>query len=264
MFFTVSKIGAFFFAPTHIGLLLVAFGVALLHTRFTKTGRRLATVGVVALLVMGFSPLAATLIAPLENRFPPPPADAPPPDGVVVLGGAMDETITAARNQPVLNDAAERLTMLVELARRYPQARVVFTGGAAALTEASHTEAEAAARLLTEMGVEPGRVIYESRSRNTWENAVYTRALVAPEPSQRWLLVTSAWHMPRAMGIFRQVGFPVTAFPVDYHTANGRIDRSVVRSAADALRLLEMATHEWVGLVAYRLTGKSDALFPAP
>jgi uncharacterized SAM-binding protein YcdF (DUF218 family) len=265
MFFILSKIAAFFIAPSNALVFLITIGVVLLFTRYAKTGRKLAALGVAALLITAVSPLGRALTTELENRFPPPPEDAPPPDGIIVLGGAMDERITAARGRAALTEAGERLVAFAELARRYPQARLVFTGGSASLTDSRHTEAEAAAVFFREIGLDPDHVIYENRSRNTWENAVFTRELVKPAPSERWLLVTSAAHMPRAMGIFRQVGFPATAFPVDYRTTgrNGwgwRPDRHI----ADALEFFDAATHEWIGLVVYRLTGKTDALFPAP
>lgn len=264
MFFILSKIGEFFVTPAHVGLIVAVFGVVLLFTRFAKIGRALAALGVVALLVLSFSPLGVLLVLPLENRFSPPPDDAPAPDGIIVLGGSVDEDVSAARGRTALNDAAERLTALVELARIYPRARLVFTGGSASLAGAAHTEAAAAERFFHEMGIEPGRIVYESRSRNTWENAVFTRDLVAPKPGERWLLVTSAFHMPRSMGIFRRIGFPVIAFPVDYRTSGGASEWTPRRNAPESLRLVDIAAHEWVGLVVYRLTGKTDALFPAP
>lgn len=177
----------------------------------------------------------------------------------------MDEHITAARGRAAFNEAGERLLAFVELARRYPQARLVFSGGSASLTEARFTEADAAAVFFREAGLAPERVLYENRSRNTWENAVYTRDLARPASSERWLLVTSAAHMPRAMGIFRQVGFPATAFPVDYRTT-GHIGWSLRpdKHIADGLAFFDTAAHEWIGLAVYHWTGKTDALFPAP
>ncbi len=105
---------------------------------------------------------------------------------------------------------------------------------------------------------------FEDKSRNTWENAIFTRDLVNPKPGDTWLLVTSAWHMPRAMGIFRKAGFKVTAYPVDYLTYGNSRDLHPPRLALDEMERLENALHEWIGLVAYRLTDKTDALFPAP
>jgi len=264
MFFLVSKIGEFFVTPAHLALFLIAIGVALLFTRFAKTGRALAAAGTLALFAMSFSPLAIYLALPLENRFARPEADMPAPDGIVVLGGAFDENISMARGGVAFNDAAERLTAAVELSRRYPQARLLFSGGSAALRDKPYSEAEVAGRFFERMGVDPARLILEDKSRNTFENAVFAREMAAPKPGERWLLVTSAMHMPRSVGIFRRVGFPAIPYPVGYRTSGSWSKLTLHKNAADMLRLVDLAAHEWIGLVAYRLTGKTDALFPAP
>jgi uncharacterized SAM-binding protein YcdF (DUF218 family) len=261
MFFVASKIFEAVFAPVNFFLFLAAIGAALLYTRFWRWGRRLATAGAAALTIMVFSPIGGFLAAPLEARFPPPPEDMPAPDGIIVLGGSLDERLSSAIGRPVLADAAERLTAPVALKRRFPHARLVFTGGSAALRGSTSSEAAAAGRFWRDMGIDDGDALYEGRSRNTYENAVFSRELAQPKAGERWLLVTSATHMPRSVGIFRKAGWPVIAYPVDYHT-NGKIFPPL--QSGDRLRLVGAAAHEWVGLVVYWLTGKTDALFPAP
>lgn len=264
MFFVTSKILPFLLAPAHFVIFIGVIGAALLYTRWRGWGRALATFSAFALLLMAFGPLGDLLIAPLEARFPPPPTDMPAPDGIIVLGGSVDEQLSAERGRPALVDAAERLTAPIALKRKYPNARLVFTGGSAALRGSSHSEAEAAKRFWRDVGLDNDDILYEDRSRNTYENAAFTRELVEPKPGERWLLVTSASHMPRSIGAFRQADFPVIAYPVDYRT-NGEIGRlKFPRSATKALGLVESAAHEWAGLVAYWMTGKTDALFPAP
>ncbi|MBG0809814.1 YdcF family protein [Methylosinus sp. H3A] len=264
MFFQLSKIAEFFVNPAHLALLLASIGVALLFTRFAKTGRTLATAGVLALLAMSFSPLAIYLALPLENRFARPAADMPAPGGIIVLGGAFDENISMARGGVAFNDSAERLTATVELSRRYPQARILFSGGSSSLRGSPFSEAQVAGRFLEQMGVDPARIILEDKSRNTFENAVYSRELASPRPGEPWLLVTSAMHMPRSVGIFRRVGFPAIPYPVAYHTRGSWMDISLHKNAPEMLRLVDLTAHEWIGLLAYWLTGKTDALFPAP
>lgn len=264
MFFVVSKIFEFFAAPAHLALFVTALGAALLYTRCSRWGRRLAAVGAVALLLMAFGPIGHLLAVPLETRFPAPPDDMPAPDGIIVLGGSVDEHLSAELDRTVFVEAVERLTAPIALTRRYPKARLVFTGGSAALRGSRHTEAQAVQRFWREAGVDRGNVLYEDRSRNTYENAVFTRDLVRPNPGERWLLVTSATHMPRAVGIFRQAGFSVVAYPVDYRTAGRWLGWSFSRYPIKTLGLVDCAAHEWAGLIAYRLTGKSGALFSAP
>ena len=264
MFFVLSKLLGVVFDPTTFLVLAGALGLLLGLTRFAGAGRRLAIGAAIAFALVCYSPLSAILLRPLEERFPQPPADMPAPAGIVVLGGALDEGLTAARGQPSLNEAAGRLTAGVALALRYPQARLVFTGGAADIAQHGLDEARGVRELWLSLGVLPARMTFEDRSRNTFENAVLTKALVAPKPGETWLLVTSAAHMPRSVGIFRKVGWPVTAYPVDYRTAGTAYDWRPTSHPVDSQRRLEVALHEWIGLVAYRLTGKSAALFPAP
>jgi uncharacterized SAM-binding protein YcdF (DUF218 family) len=262
MFFLASKILGYLLAPVHVAIFLCAVGATLLYTRWQGWGRALATVGAFALLLMGFTPLGDMLAAPLESRFHEAPRDLPaPPDGIIVLGGAADAELSAERNWPSLSEAAERLTTPIALMRKYPQARLIFSGGSAA--PPGFPEIEVAKQFWSDAGVDESRVIFEGRSRNTVENAVFTRELVQPKAGERWLLVTSAMHMPRAIGVFRKAGFPVIAFPVDYRTHRD-IWRLEFPGALRALSLVESAAHEWAGLLAYWLTGKTDALFPAP
>lgn len=108
------------------------------------------------------------------------------------------------------------------------------------------------------------RLILEERSRNTRENARFSAELANPKPGERWLLVTSAWHMPRAVGCFRRAGFPVTAYPVDYRTAGPRDATRFNTFASDGLLEFDLAVKEWIGLVAYKLAGYTDAWMPGP
>jgi len=261
MFFIASKALWFFAAPSALLTLGALVGAAFAARR----GARLAAIGcLMALLVIGVAPAGALLIAPLENRFPGPPANLPPPYGVVVLGGAIDDDISRARGQTTFDEGAERLTEAAVLARRFPSARIVYTGGSNSLTGRPSGEAEDARRLLVAMGVDSQRITLETRSRNTDENARFTAALVHPESDQTWLVVTSAYHMPRAMGLFRKAGFAAIADPVDYRTEGGRSDWRVNVSLPRGLALFDLAAHEWVGLLAYRLSGRIDAWFPGP
>ena len=261
MFFIASKALWFFAAPSALLMLGALIGAAFSARR----GGQLLALGCLAvLLVIGAAPTGALLIAPLENRFPAPSANLPPPYGVVVLGGAIDDEITRARGQTTFDEGAERLTEAAILARRYPSARIVYSGGSNSLLGRPSSEAEDARRLLVAMGVDPQRITLESRSRNTDENARFTAAIVHPESGQTWLVVTSAYHMPRAMGLFRKAGFAAIADPVDYRTEGGRSDWRLNVSLPRGPALFDLAAHEWVGLLAYRLTGRIDSWFPGP
>jgi uncharacterized SAM-binding protein YcdF (DUF218 family) len=163
-----------------------------------------------------------------------------------------------------LDNAASRLTSGVALALRYPKARLVFTGGSSDLGATDLDEAGAVHRLWTSLGIPEARMAFENKSRNTFENAIFTRDLVAPKAGETWLLVTSAAHMPRSMGIFRQARFPVVPYPVDYHTFGDRRDWYPKLDMLHNFDRMFIAGHEFAGLLAYWLTGKTNALFPAP
>jgi uncharacterized SAM-binding protein YcdF (DUF218 family) len=264
MFFILSKIVGFFALPSDIAATLAALGVVLLFTRFRRAGRRLATLGVVLLLVAGLTPLGNALMLPLEERFPPWDASRGPPAGIIVLGGAVGPELSAARHTPDLNESAERITATAALARKYPAVRIVYSGGNARLVLTGGIEADYAIDLLESLGVARTRVLAERQSRNTIENAEFSKQIAQPKPGERWLLVTSAYHMPRAIGVFRRAGFPVEAYPVDWRT-RGPIDLWLpFESVTAGLRRTDTAVHEWIGLVAYWLTGRTSGLFPAP
>ncbi|MBL8569843.1 MAG: YdcF family protein [Phreatobacter sp.] len=267
MFFYLSKIVWWFAAPSNVLIGMVLVGALLLFTRWSRGGRRFVVFGALGLAFCGFSPLGVWLARPLENRFPVQSQEMQPPTGILVLGGSIDQLTTAARGGQVTMGAAPgRMTEAVALARRYPEARLVFTGGSSALLRSDAAdEAQSAAKLFAELGIAPERITIERESRNTFENATLTRELVRPKPGERWVLVTSAWHMPRSVGIFRRAGFDVIAYPTDFETRN--TDRELWRPilpASRGLDLVDRIAREWLGLLAYRVGGRTDALFPAP
>src|SRR5262249_12417166 len=219
MFFVLSKVLGFFAIPSNLVVSIGVLGLLLLPTRFARAGRRLAFTSLALLAILGLSPIGNALIIPLEDRFPPWAAAGGAPAGIVVLGGALSPHVSAARSEVALNESAERLTAVADLARRYPDARILFSGGSGALIFEEGTEAEFAVRVLESIGVARARIALEDRSRNTVENAIFSKALANPKPGERWLLVTSGYHMPRAIGIFRKAGFAVEPYPVDWRTS---------------------------------------------
>lgn len=266
MLFELSKILWWFVQPSKLWLLLVTLGVLLLYTRAKNFGRGLLSFAVIVAFLTVFLPVHTWLAGPLEQRFPELTELPANVDGIVVLGGAVSELLTAAYGQPALNDAAERMTQAVTLARRYPTAQLVFTGGTAIVnrdpTLPEVTEADVAKQLFENLGIEDSRLVLEDKSRNTWENAVNTKALVNPQPGQTWLLVTSALHMPRSVGIFRKVGWEVTPYPTDYEVIPGH--RQANLGFVDKLEIIDSATKEWIGMVSYYLMGRTAAVFPKP
>jgi uncharacterized SAM-binding protein YcdF (DUF218 family) len=264
MFFTLAKTVGFFSAPSNVLITLALIGVVLMATRFARAGRRVAVFAVIVLAVVGWSPLGNAIILPLEERFPPWDASRGVPTGIICLGGALDTVVSPVRGEVAVNEAAERMTAMAELARRFPDARIVFSGGSGRLLYDGATESELAERLFVSFGIEKSRITLEDKSRDTAENARLTRDIVQPKPNERWLLVTSAYHMPRAVALFREAGFSVEAFPVDYRTRGAADMLRPFSTLGDGLRRTDTAVREWAGLIVYWITGRTSELLPGP
>jgi uncharacterized SAM-binding protein YcdF (DUF218 family) len=260
--YLLSKLLWFVLRPGTFALLLCLIGFVA-WWRGRRWGRWPLAAGLGFFVAVIGTPLGPLLLMPLEERFSRP-AEAPPHvDGVIVLGGAVDQNLTEARGIPALNGAAERMTEAVVLARRYPEARIVFTGGQGSLVHGRLSEADVARALWSAMGLDQARVTYEDKSRNTHQNAVLTRELVRPRPGETWLLVTSASQMPRAVGVFRAAGWPVIPWPVNYRTGRG-FAALYDAPFPDRIAQVEGAVKEWIGLLAYWMMGRTDAPFPGP
>ena len=264
MFFLASKLLWIVAAPTNLMAGVAGLGLLLVALGRSRPGLGLVTGALLALVLLGFLPVGTSMLRPLEDRFPQASLEGLEPDGIVVLGGAIDQVIGAARGQVTISDSATRITAGAALARRFPRARLVYTGGSNALVSAIGGEAEDARRLWVALGIDPGRITIEDRSRNTDENARFVRDLLRPAPGQTWILVTSAYHMPRSVGLFRAAGFPVVPYPVDYRTTGTWRDAVPNLQLSVGLARLDFVTREWIGLVAYRLSGRIADIFPAP
>lgn len=265
MFFFLSKILWTLVAPASLLVLLLFAGAALMLTRFARAGRGLVYLSAVGFVLVGILPTGTIMLRVLEDRFPTPPADLPAPAGIIVLGGGVNEVVTRFRGPIELSGSGDRMTEGAMLARRFPQSKLIFSGGSAALFGSPYREAHVAEKLFLGLGLPREQMLFEQESRNTFENAIFTREFVKPQKGQTWLLVTSASHMPRAMGIFRKAGFDVTAYPVDFDTTGHRSE--LVRPSTEILRGLrrtDRALREYIGLFAYWWTQKTDALLPAP
>jgi uncharacterized SAM-binding protein YcdF (DUF218 family) len=266
VFYVLAKVLWFLLQPSSLMVGAVIAGAALMATRWRRLARALLWGGSLALVVGGLSPLGDALIRPLEYRFEAPDLERAGPSiaGIIVLGGGADQQATGTPQIAGLNEAAERYTEAVALARRLPGARLVFAGGSGGLITTDAPEAETAGRLFEALGVARDRITLEAASRDTYENALFTARMLKPGPNQRWLLVTSAWHMPRAMGCFRRVGFAVEPWPVDYRSSRAFDVTRTQSSVPDGLRRIDFIAKEYVGLVVYYMTGRTDALLPGP
>lgn len=251
---------AFFLVPSNLLALSAVFASGLLAMRF-RAARVVAAMCLAAIAVANLSPLGNMLLTPLEQRFP---ADAYPAqaiDGIIVLGGSYDTVSHSYQGTIVLGEDSEPLAVMIDLARRYPNARIIFSGGPS--TEGV-SEASIAKEYFVSLGILPERILVEGQSETTEENARFTANLVHPMASSRWLLVTSGYHMPRAVGAFRKAGMNVIAFPAGLRTHGWHDVWRPEGTATENLRRIDVAMHEWLGLIGYRLRGYSHEWFPSP
>lgn len=274
MFFAISKVLFSFVAPSNFCLLLIVGGLVLrFWARWHRLGLRLVVCGFCLLLVIGFSPLGKWLSMPLEERFV---GVEPPPAGaithIILLGGFEQAGVGNQRGQLSTNSAAERLLAIPVLARRYPAAKIVFTGGYGALIGEPINAVRGVQKYLIDAGIARERLVLEGRSRSTWENALFVKELLVADEGLcpcGHLLVTSSWHMPRSVGVFRKTGFDregskLYVWPVDYRTEGGLQIWMPFSWLYDGLLMTDQATKEWIGLFAYWMAGRTTELWPGP
>lgn len=260
-FFSFSKWLWFLVRPDHVLVWWLSAGVIALYLHRRRLALWLLSVEAVALLLLALFPLGNYLMYPLESRFPEPDLSKPVA-GVLILGGGEQGGLSAVWQTPLFNEAAERFMVVPMLARRFPDAQIVFSGGSGAYLNQRAKGADVAKAWFDEIGLGE-RVHYEGDSRNTDENFRNTLLLLGGVPKGRWLLVTSGFHMPRSVGIARQQGWDITPYPVDFYSS-GLSGWNYDPMLWNHLRELTIATHEWIGLVSYYVSGKSAELFPAP
>ena len=241
MTYYVSKVFWLFAAPTS-ALVLIGAGAAL----WAVLGNSICAAWLAAAMACGlvigaFTPIGLALTVPLENRFSFSRLDPQvPPDGIIMLPGG----------------AGDRFDVASKLSQDHPKARLAFCGFSVGDKNLI--------KRLADLGVDPARISMEPRPRTTSEDASYSAALLKPKPHERWLLVTAAMHMPRAVGCFRATGFQVEPYPVEFMTRGQSSPFTGFATGSSALAQLDRAAKEWIGLIAYRLMGKTDALFPGP
>ncbi|MBI1272683.1 MAG: YdcF family protein [Alphaproteobacteria bacterium] len=264
--YVFSKVFWLLFSPPSLLVILLAAGLVLGFCKpegLRRFGRRLLGLSAAALVAISALPMGEWLLTPLENRFPVP--DLPQKVyGIVVLGGTENEAVAFHRGQPSINYAGERLIQFTKLAREHPEAKLVFAGGTGRMKEGDLpvTESVVAKGLLQAMGMNR-KVVYESTSKNTFQNAANAAKLLGDEIRQPWVLVTSAFHLSRAVGVFEQQGWNVIPYPAGYFTT-GTYDTLIKFDVTRNLGQLHMAVHEWLGHIAYYLMGRMDSFFPGP
>ncbi len=211
-------------------------------------------------IFIGLLPIGNAVLTPLERSYPANP-EVSNPAGIIVLGGMEELGPEYGGQLAQVNAAGERLIVAMELANRFPQVPILYSGGKVALTPAAADAFSVGPDILRRLGLPEERLIVEDRSRTTAENAVLALAKVTDQDERPWLLVTSAWHMPRALGTFCAAGWSnLIPYPVDFR--GGSVFEEVRWNLAENLSDLNFGVKEWIGLLGYKVGGRIDAFFP--
>lgn len=262
--FEIGKILWMIVAPANLLVIALVLAWLLLRRRAGRWGGRLLAGLAILSVLIAATPLGSLPLMALENRFERPSVMPARIDGVVILGGGLMPLLSLSRDEPVmLASGSVRLAAFADLSRRYPEARLIFSGGSGSLFSPALSEAAIARSALERMGVDIERVRFEDRSRNTEENARYSQQAMRPAKGEKWLLVTSASHMPRAVGAFRAQQWDVIAYPVGYVTSSDLLD-SWGFDFLGGLAALQTGLREWIGLMAYYAASHTESLFPGP
>ncbi|MBE7732508.1 YdcF family protein [Devosia faecipullorum] len=263
MFFVASKAFWLLMQPISVVLLLILAGLASVLLQRRKSAIVLIAVAALVQGLLGFTSFGYVLIQPLEDRFAAPETLAGEVGTIVMLGGATMARPSTARQIAELNQGGDRLTTTLWLAQRYPQARIVLSGGGGLFSGDTESEAETVRRFMVGFGISEDRLVLEQDSRNTAENAAFTKAALA-DADGAIVLVTSAFHMPRSVGLYRAAGVDVVPWPTDYRSTGMQ---GLALDLANPNQNLDTATtaiREWIGLLAYFATGQIGDLFPSP
>jgi uncharacterized SAM-binding protein YcdF (DUF218 family) len=261
LFFWLSKLVWFVLSPLNFILILLLIVWLLILSNARRKVKPLMSVIVLSLLLIAIFPIGSWLLYPLETRFETNPALPEAIEGIVVLSGALNPDHSALWQQTQANGAVDRELTFMRLLRTYPDAVLIYTGGSSSLISNEHKAADVAKQLFAEQGIDTDRILFERQARNTHENAIFSFELAKPRLEKPWILITSAFHMPRSIGIFCKVGWPMLPYPVDHQTVPGK-QFNISFNLSAHLNMLNLAIHEWLGLIAYRLTGKTPAFLP--
>lgn len=261
MFFALSKIFWTLAQPLNALCLLALIGVVVRFFR-ARAGQGIMMTALAGILFFGLAPVGPWALTWLERQYPTPQTLPARIDGVIVLGGAFEAYLTQKTGQIVANGDIERMLCFVDIAKAHPESKLVFSGGSGDILNPDARESEDAKKFFELAGLQGREILYETKSRNTFENAAYTKEMMTPEQGQVWVVVTSAFHMPRTMGIFGAVGWPVIPYQCDPKTDGTYGFFNRLPNATANFSALNIAIKEMIGLLVYYATGKSAFILP--
>ncbi|WFS03310.1 YdcF family protein [Rhizobium tumorigenes] len=220
---------------------------------------------ILILTVSLFTTCGAVMVQSLEDRFPRPPGGDPSDvKCLIVLGGGFANDVDTFRGGYEMIDAGDRFVEAIRLSHKYPNSRIIVSGGDGFITGGFLGDAVISQRMFSAFGISQSRVLNDATSRTTFENAINTKTLLDANGFSNCLLVTSGFHMPRSVGIFRHLGIEVVPWVVDYRTTGREHLRFDISQPETNASLLAVAMKEWIGMIGYYGVGRTSAIFPAP
>ena len=262
MFFTFSKVFWIIFSPENLVFLTLCIAAIVSFARKPNWAIILLRSAVTVWVIFAVLPIGMIMSSQLESRFPSNPTLPRKVDGIIILGGVINPSLSSIHVEPQVNGSIERVLIGANLAHRFSSAQIIFTGGSGDLFNPQLREAHHAPKLFKLLGLHHKRIIFEDRARNTAQNAQITFDIAKPKASENWILVTSAFHMPRAVGSFQKAGWKIIPYPVDFTTSGN--EEFELTFQFNGISRFARALHEYIGLSAYWLTGRTDTWFPGP
>jgi uncharacterized SAM-binding protein YcdF (DUF218 family) len=256
MEFYIAKVANYLLEPLYIlSFFLVVLILLLLFTNLKKLTIFFAKFLLILFLFFGYTPLSNFLLNKLEDFIKPSKYPLQQLKGVIVLGGIFESGLNSKeRNDVSLNIGAERLTKALEIYNKNPKLLILFSGFSNELKPQGWSESDMAKKFFLEQGVRSENLIFENKSRSTFENIIYSKDIIKNNEGT-WGLITSAYHIPRSYFAFQKQGLVLEPISVDYRTGTSSIFwiNFDIRKGLVNWRLL---FREIAGVSYYKITGK--------
>ena len=250
-----SKIIWVILNPLNLLLIFLIIGFVFKIINMKIISKAFYTLSLIFFVIVGIFPTGNIILSKLEKSYPALTTLPSHVDGILILGGPSGPGLTREHGQVSFNEAGERLTESVKLIKNYQSSKIVFSGG---FGELPHTYV--AKKFFSEMGIDISYIIFESKSRNTFENILFSKKIINPKEFENWLLVTSSFHMSRAINVAEKLNWKFIPYPVDFRTSKKLISFKPGLSLLDNFNSFNLASHEVVGLISYYLLGRSSKI----
>jgi uncharacterized SAM-binding protein YcdF (DUF218 family) len=260
MSFYLSKIIWFLFNPFNLILILLFFGLLLNLIPLKLFSKICYLFSFLLFFITGILPIGSFLNYNLEKDFFYTASYPEHIDGILILGGATNPFLSNEHNQINFNDSSERLIESIFLIKRFPDAKVIFSGGSGSISEPNLTHAFVAKKFFQNMDIDHKKIIYEDKSRNTYENILFSKRIARPHSAEKWLLVTSAFHLKRSLAISEKLKWTFIPFATDFNKSKKFKWRLSINFLSN-INEFNKASHEWMGLISYYLMGRSSSIF---